>query len=256
MTCAPRCSPGGSKKEASVGKSDPLEITKKIMQQKRLDFRMSTASCDRDSTTDEMTDCEERCKSDQQKNQMKLDPMKEKKSEGGTLPGTDSDEVAFTKGQASEKDNSLVDSDSDCERLIIDTDFTESHMKTVQTDPKSVPEKPDCQSPKDVIPDTPRSPSPEPVSSQVQKATTPRWKRKASKPLSKELDPVGQIMKMQCELLKPSPKRQVDQPPVTQEPSPAPGPMPPDRNPTVLKNSTTVGNVTGSWYMTAQNARP
>ncbi|XP_048376643.1 little elongation complex subunit 2 isoform X2 [Stegostoma tigrinum] len=255
MTGAPRCSPEGSKKEASVGKSNPLEITKKIMQQKRLDFRVTTTSCDRDSTTDEMTDCEERCKSDQQKNQMKLDPTKEKKSEGGTLPGTDSDEVAFTKGQTSEKDSSLVDSDSDCERLIIDTDFAESHAKTVQSDPKSVPEKPDCRSSKDVIPDTPRSPSPEPVSSQVQKATTPRRKRKASKPLSKEFDPVGQIMKMQCELLKPSPKRQADQSPVTQEPSPAPGPVPPDRNPTVLKNSATVGNVGGSWYMTAQTTR-
>ncbi|XP_072409245.1 little elongation complex subunit 2 isoform X2 [Chiloscyllium punctatum] len=253
VSSTPLYSPEGGKKEASTRNSDPLEITKKIMQQKRLDFSVSKRSCDRDSTTDEMTDCEERCKSDQQKKPMQSDPEHEKECEGGTLPGTESEEVAFAKRLPSE---SLADSDSDCERLVIDTGFAESHVKAVQSPPKSVPEKLGCQGPKDVIPDTPRSPSPEPVSKQTLKATTPRRKRKASKPLSKELDPVGQIMKMQCELLKPSPKRQVDQPKVAQEPNPAHHQIPFDRNPTALKNSGTFGNVAGSWYATAQNTRP
>ncbi|XP_067871284.1 little elongation complex subunit 2 [Heterodontus francisci] len=246
-------------KNAAEEKSDALEITQKIMQEKRRYFVQSQLSLSEESNTVEFVDCEEKYKSDQQKTD-----AKKEKSEGGsdTLPGTDSDEVALFKGLESEKDGSFSDSDSDGERLVIDTSYMESHVKTVPCDSISTPEKLGFQGPKAIIPDTPRSPSPDQdaPSRKIQKTTGPMRKRKASKPLSKEFDPVGEIMRMQCKLLKPSPKRLVDQPQITQEPNslhvnPAYSQLSPDRNPTTIHGSAAFGNVPGSSYKAVPHMR-
>ncbi|XP_078388738.1 little elongation complex subunit 2 isoform X2 [Cetorhinus maximus] len=253
---SPPATQDDKKKEVMEEEANPLEITKKIMQQKRLSFRMSKLSHSGESNTEETTDCEGGFKSDQKM----TDSKKERGSEGDSdaLPGTDSDETAFIKGFALERDDNFVDSDSDGERLVIDTSYMESNVKSAQSPNQgSISEKLNRQDPKDIIPDTPRSPSPEPrvPSSQIQSTTVPRRKRKASQPLLKESDPVGQIMKMQCELLKPSRKRLIDQPQITQEQNsqrvnPAHGQSPP----TAKQSSPAFRTVPSSWYMAAQNS--
>ncbi|XP_078056303.1 little elongation complex subunit 2 isoform X2 [Mustelus asterias] len=239
------------KKKVTEGKSKPLEGAQKIMPQKRQGVRHDL---DSESNTEETTDCEGGGKSDQKK----TDPKEKGSGEGGK--DTDSDEVAFAKVLVSERAGSSVDSDSDGERLVIDTSYGESNAKTVQNDSGSVPEKLAQQDPKDDIPDTPRSPSPEPdaPSSQMQKPTGPRRKRKPTKPLSKEFDPVGEIMKMQCELLKPSRKRPVDQLPIPQEQTSPPGnpaevQLPPDCNSPPKLGSSSFWNVPGCWYTPTKN---
>ncbi|XP_072349200.1 little elongation complex subunit 2 isoform X3 [Scyliorhinus torazame] len=246
----PRCPArvDDGKEDVTEGKSNSLEITKKIMQEKRLNVRQSKDDQGGGSTAEETTDCEGGCKSDQQE----TDSKDKGSGEGGsdTLLDTDSDKVAFVKELVSKRAGNVVDSDSDGERLVIDTSDMESTVKSVPSDSGS------ARGPKDDIPDTPRSPSPEPVapSSQAQKPSGPRRKRKAAKPLSEELDPVGQILKMQCELLKPSCKRPVDQLRITQEQN-SPRVNPTDSNPTAKHSATSFKNVPGSWHTPPQNTK-
>ncbi|XP_078285886.1 little elongation complex subunit 2 isoform X2 [Rhinoraja longicauda] len=116
-----------------------------------------------------------------------------------------------------------LDSDSDEDRMVIDTSFMEANegsdpLQAGPSDLPTLPQKPDLPGPEETIPDTPRSPSPDrdPVSCQTTKGVA--CKRRASKRLLKEFDPVGQILRMQCKLLKPSPKLQpLDQTQATQE---------------------------------------
>uniref|UniRef100_UPI00398E8EE3 little elongation complex subunit 2-like isoform X2 n=1 Tax=Pristiophorus japonicus TaxID=55135 RepID=UPI00398E8EE3 len=246
-------------KQLPEGKSQAVDLTKKIIQEKPLLFPLSKPSGAVESNTVETIDCEGHWTSDQQ-----TDAKKEKRTEGGgdTLAGTDSDETTLVMGLESERDASPGDSDSDGERLIIDTGDAGSSkvcepVKTFPSASGSIQEKLNLQCPEEIIPDTPQSPSPErrAPSSQVLKPTGPVRKRKVAKPLSKEFDPVGQILRMQCKLLKPSPKRLVDQPQMTPEPIPAPGQLPLDRNLTASESQTPTAlrNIPGSFCKTAQN---
>ncbi|NWZ43376.1 ICE2 protein, partial [Brachypodius atriceps] len=105
--------------------------------------------------------------------------------------------------QKKETYTSLCSSDTDEERLVIDSD-----SESTASGKPAVPTTVSCTSA-----ETPRSPSPtqSPSGSTTDCSDTIDQKKKASKKpprkFSKELDPVGQILKMQTELLKsPSPK--------------------------------------------------
>ncbi|XP_041082862.1 little elongation complex subunit 2 [Polyodon spathula] len=105
-----------------------------------------------------------------------------------------------------EPEGSLFSIDSDEERLVIDDGS--SSVKNDKTLSKS-PSKMET-SVSDQIPDTPRSPSPEPNHQSSQDITSPNTrgrKRGAKRPIVKKLktcDQLGEILKMQCKLLKPS----------------------------------------------------
>ncbi|NXU15431.1 ICE2 protein, partial [Pardalotus punctatus] len=114
--------------------------------------------------------------------------------------------------QKKETYTSLCSSDTDEERLVID-----SECKTTACCTPAVPSTVSCTSA-----ETARSPSPaqSPLASTTDCSDTMDQGKKASKrparKLSKELDPVGQILKMQTELLK-SPSQKVPEPPVSCE---------------------------------------
>ncbi|NXX27897.1 ICE2 protein, partial [Nicator chloris] len=105
---------------------------------------------------------------------------------------------------------SLCSSDSDEERLVIDVEW-----ETTASCKPAVPTTVSCTSA-----ETARSPSPtqSPSASITDCSDTVEQRKKASKKpprkLSKELDPVGQILKMQTELLK-SPSQKVHEPVVS-----------------------------------------
>ncbi|NWV05084.1 ICE2 protein, partial [Ptilonorhynchus violaceus] len=112
--------------------------------------------------------------------------------------------------QKKETYTSLCSSDTDEERLVID-----SECKTTACCKPAVPTTVPCTSP-----ETARSPSPTqiPLASITECSDTMDQGKKASKKptrkLSKELDPVGQILKMQTELLK-SPSQKAPEPVVS-----------------------------------------
>lgn len=94
-------------------------------------------------------------------------------------------------------------SDTDEERLVIDIE-----SKDTERCPK------DKASASEAIPDTPRSPSPVPTASTNSVRVGRKKKCSPSKPvnrLSKNVDPVGQILKMQVELMKLNPKKAAEQ---------------------------------------------
>ncbi|XP_067829402.1 little elongation complex subunit 2 [Heptranchias perlo] len=252
-------------KKPTEEKSLDMDIPKKIIQEKQLLASLSKPNCGRKSNTVETIDSKQCHTSEQQK----TDSMKEKGIEAGsgTLAGTDSDEMASLKGLESERDVCFGDSDSDGERLVIDTNYVEGgnvceSMQTVPSDSRSIAEKLDLQGPEEIIPDTPQSPGTDQdtPSSQTPKSTGPMRRRKGAKALSKEFDPVGQILKMQCKLLSPNPKRLVDQPQINQEPSslhgnPAPGQLPLDGNPTPIPIPESHNSAAIRKFKTAQSTR-
>ncbi|NXH89498.1 ICE2 protein, partial [Edolisoma coerulescens] len=135
--------------------------------------------------------------------------------------------------QKKETCTSLCSSDTDEERLIID-----SECKTTACCKPAVPTPASCTSA-----ETARCPSPtqSPLASITDCSDTMDQGKKASKKpprkLSKELDPVGQILKMQTELLK-SPSRKAHEPVVSCENSNAvPGQVP--QSPKTLVTSST-----------------
>ncbi|XP_078536947.1 little elongation complex subunit 2 [Lissotriton helveticus] len=95
-------------------------------------------------------------------------------------------------------------SDTDEERLVIDIESKDSERW-----PK------DEASASEAIPDTPRSPSPVPTASRNSLRVGRKKKCSPTKPvnrLSKDVDPVGKILKMQVELMKLNPKKAAEQP--------------------------------------------
>ncbi|MGH0138635.1 UNVERIFIED_CONTAM: hypothetical protein FKN15_066882 [Acipenser sinensis] len=112
-----------------------------------------------------------------------------------------------------EPEGSLSSTDSDEERLIIDDGG--SSVKNDKNSSKS-PSKMET-SVSDPIPDTPRSPSPEPNHQSSQEITSPNTrggKRRAKRHLVKKLntcDQLGEILEMQRKLLKPCAKTSHEQ---------------------------------------------
>ncbi|NXK61257.1 ICE2 protein, partial [Sylvietta virens] len=127
-----------------------------------------------------------------------------------TNPLSVADSVSQTEPDAAQKKEtyaSLCSSDTDEERLVIDLE-----CKTTASGKPPVPTTTSCTSA-----ETARSPSPtqSPLASITDCSDTMDQRKKASKKpprkLSKELDPVGQILKMQTELLK-SPSQKAHEP--------------------------------------------
>ncbi|XP_051898374.1 little elongation complex subunit 2 isoform X2 [Pristis pectinata] len=240
-------------------KSPSVLVTKKKIQENQLLSSHSCPNSGRESNALETTDCRRLSISDQQKG----DPKKEIRVEGDseTLANDGTDEMAGFKGLES-------DSDSEEDQLVIDTNFPASNdgchpVEAAASNVAPILEKLDRQGPEEIIPDTPRSPSPDqnaPTSKKL-KSTGLVRKRMASKTLLKEFDPVGQILRMQCKLLKSNPKKPVDQPQATQESSSLchnPHGQPPlDWNPITIPDSQTsaFGNVPSFLEKTAQNTR-
>ncbi|NXQ31677.1 ICE2 protein, partial [Alaudala cheleensis] len=128
---------------------------------------------------------------------------------------------------------SFCNSDTDEERLVID-----SERKSPACDKRAVPSTVPCTSA-----ETARSPSPaqSPLASITDCSDTMDQRKKASKrpprKLSKELDPVGQILKMQTELLK-SPSQKAHEPVVgCDNPNAVPAQLP--QSPKALVTSST-----------------
>ncbi|XP_072138307.1 little elongation complex subunit 2 isoform X2 [Mobula birostris] len=250
-------------KEQELTKTQsPAEVvTKKLVQDDQLPSSLSNLNSGRELNTVENTDCRRPSISDQQKD----NPKKEVRVQGDnkTLASDNRNEMANFKGMES-------DSSSDEDQLIIDTSFPVDSdscdfEQTAGSDMAPIPEKLDHQGPKEVIPDTPRSPSPDqnPPSSQKLKTKSRAQKRVASKTLLKEFDPVGQILRMQCKLLKSTPKKPVDQPQATQESSSLgqnPHGQPSlDRNPITgsipESHTSTFGNVSSFLEKAPQNTK-
>ncbi|XP_069759019.1 little elongation complex subunit 2-like isoform X2 [Narcine bancroftii] len=256
-TNAPRSPPAlGCSKDQDLAKTEATETTAR---ENQLSFPLSAPNC---GTESKPTDSRGPPVSDQQKDEAK----REGEVEGGsaTLARNNSDEVAGLKELKS-------DSDSDAERLVIDATFPDnrdscSPAKAALSDVASLPEKHDHQGPEEVIPDTPQSPPSDQDAPSSQKMNSPGLvrKRKASKALSKEFDPVGQILRMQCKLLKSTRKHSVDHPQAVQQPSsqcqdPL-GQSPFDRTPITIPSPeshtpATFGNVPSFSEKTAQNTR-
>ncbi|NXV07262.1 ICE2 protein, partial [Cettia cetti] len=148
--------------------------------------------------------------------------------------------------QKKETYTSLCSSDSDEDRLVID-----SECETTASDKPAVPTTVPCTSA-----ETARSPSPtqSPVASTTDCSNSMSQRKKASKrprrKLSKELDPVGQILKMQTELLK-SPSQRAPEPVVSCDNSSAvPAQLPQSPKALVTSSTETVpasaSNPTGS----------
>ncbi|XP_059801972.1 little elongation complex subunit 2 isoform X2 [Hypanus sabinus] len=253
----------GDNKEQDLTKTQsPAEVvTKKLIQDDQLPSSLSNPNCGRELNTVENTDCRGPSISDQQKG----NPKKEVRDQGDneTLASDNKNEQANFKGMES-------DSNSDEDQLIIDTNIPVGSdscniEQTAGIDMASIPEKLDHQDPKEIVPDTPRSPSPDQSPPSSQKPRTKRLTRKrtASKTLQKEFDPVGQILRMQCKLLKSSPKKPVDQPQATQESSSLchnpPGQPSLDRNPITVSvpdsDTSTFGNVSSFLEKTPQNTK-
>uniref|UniRef100_A0A8C8RP08 Interactor of little elongation complex ELL subunit 2 n=1 Tax=Pelusios castaneus TaxID=367368 RepID=A0A8C8RP08_9SAUR len=136
--------------------------------------------------------------------------------------------------EANEIPISCCNSDTDEERLIIDTEIkSEECCKAAVLSSNPNP-----------VADMPKSPSPIQTSSSslANSSESPEKKKMASKKpfkrLSKEFDPLGQILKMQTELLKPPSPKAPEQPLVNYDKSsnPAPSLVPPPSKPAVACN--------------------
>uniref|UniRef100_H3BDG7 Interactor of little elongation complex ELL subunit 2 n=1 Tax=Latimeria chalumnae TaxID=7897 RepID=H3BDG7_LATCH len=136
------------------------------------------------------------------------------KDDSNTLDNADctlSDVHIFREKTLLKESSYFLTSDSDDERLLIDMDHVNNDAPSDALEP---------QPSQDIIPDTPRSPSPvqNPSNSQPETPISPLQKNKTPKrslrKISKEFDPVGQILKMQCQLLKPGHRQPLNPPPV------------------------------------------
>ncbi|XP_032870645.1 little elongation complex subunit 2 isoform X2 [Amblyraja radiata] len=234
-------------------KSQPAHVVKEKAQEGQLPSSRPNPNSGREPSSVEASECGPHSSSDQHK----AKPMEERGGEG------EKERLASCKAAGSQES----DSDSDEERMVIDTSLMDINeaRDPVEVDLPTVPEKPDLPSPEEIIPDTPRSPSPDRDPPSRQKTKVLACKRKAAKPLLKEFDPVGQILRMQCKLLKPIPKQQpVDQTQATQEANSTrhnpPGQPPLSHNPLTAHipqshHPAALGNVPTSLGKTGQSTR-
>uniref|UniRef100_A0A4W3H967 Little elongation complex subunit 2 C-terminal domain-containing protein n=1 Tax=Callorhinchus milii TaxID=7868 RepID=A0A4W3H967_CALMI len=198
----------GNKSQPSEDISVTLGIKDKLNQEQCPLSDPSKTKCDGKSNTTKNDDSKEEKQETNSKGETRT-----KSGTNSLTTETDSDETSSFKPS---KKKISDHSDSDDERLIIDTDHQrrvpeETNSRTLN----SVPEKTLLHEAED-IPDTPRSPSPDQdviTRSMQSKKENKRSVRK----ISKEFDPVGQILKMQCKLLKSDPKPVVEQSLVNQE---------------------------------------
>ncbi|KAH1184083.1 hypothetical protein KIL84_014699 [Mauremys mutica] len=157
-----------------------------------------------------------------------------------TLAKTDSFRRESEVTEVNETPVSFCNSDTDEERLIIDTE-----CKNGQYCKAAV-----FSSNPDPVADVPKSPSPIHTSSSslANSSESPDQEKTASKKpfkrLSKEVDPLGQILKMQTELLKP-PSPKAPEPPLVncdKSSNPTPSLVPPPSKPTVASSMEPAAN--------------
>ncbi|XP_069079566.1 little elongation complex subunit 2 isoform X1 [Pleurodeles waltl] len=141
-----------------------------------------------------------------------IEEFVESNSDADTTEVSESSSEVRTKQNCSKAETSTDNvgrstsctSDTDEERLVIDIECKDN---------ESWPEKKASAS--EAIPDTPRSPSPVPTASTNPLKVGRKRKCSPSKPvnkLSKDVDPVGQILKMQVQLMKSNSKKAAEQP--------------------------------------------
>ncbi|XP_032654400.1 little elongation complex subunit 2 isoform X2 [Chelonoidis abingdonii] len=157
-----------------------------------------------------------------------------------TLAKTDSFRRESEVTEVNETPISFSNSDTDEERLIIDTECKNGEYCKAAV----------FNSNPDLVADVPKSPSPIHTSSSslANSSESPDQEKTASKKpfkrLSKEFDPLGQILKMQTELLKPPFPKAPEQPLVNCDKSsnPAPSLVPPPSKPTVASSMEPAAN--------------